>query len=102
MNLRYFIVPQDQVKHCGPLPDGGVMLSSELLKAARALLRWEQRQLAEASSVSISTVKRLESQPGPITANAVTVAALRRALEEGGVDFIPANGGGPGVRLRKS
>lgn len=76
-------------------------LSSELLKAARALLRWEQTQLAEASSVSISTVKRLEAQPGPIVANAVTIAALKRALEAAGVEFIDANGGGPGVRLKR-
>jgi hypothetical protein len=80
---------------------GPTVISSELIKAARALLRWEQRHLADASSVSISTVKRLEAQPGPLGANAVTIAALRRALEQGGVEFIEANGGGPGVRLRE-
>ena len=79
---------------------GKPALSSELLKAARALLRWEQRQLAEFSAVSISTVKRLEAQPGALIANPVTIAALKRALEAGGVEFIDANGGGPGVRLR--
>lgn len=77
------------------------VLSSEILKAARSLLRWEQGDLAAASSVSISTIKRLESRPGAIKANAVTLAALMRGLEEGGVEFIPENGGGAGVRLRK-
>ena len=39
-------------------------LSSELIRAARALLRWEQRDLSEASAISLPTIKRLESQPG--------------------------------------
>ena len=76
-------------------------LSSELIRAARALLRWDQRQLAEASTVSLATVKRLEAKPGPLLAHASTLAALTRALEAAGVEFIDENGGGPGVRLRK-
>ncbi len=77
-----------------------VALTSELIRAARALLRWEQRHLAEASSVSLPTVKRLEARPGSLLAHASTVAALTRALEGAGVEFIDENGGGPGVRLR--
>jgi predicted transcriptional regulator len=77
------------------------MLRSEVLRAARALVRWEQRDLAEASAVSLPTIKRLESQPGTISAHASTVVALRRALEGAGVEFIEENGGGPGVRLRR-
>jgi transcriptional regulator with XRE-family HTH domain len=76
-------------------------LSSELIRAARALLRWEQRDLANASSVSLPTIKRLESRPGPLGAHGSTVAALRKALESAGVEFIDENGGGAGVRLRK-
>ena len=34
-------------------------LSSELIRAARALLRWEQRDLSEASAISLPTIKRL-------------------------------------------
>ena len=41
---------------------GEVILTSELIRAARALLRWEQRSLADASSVSLPTIKRLESE----------------------------------------
>ena len=77
-------------------------LSSEQLRAARALIRWEQKDLAEASSVSLPTVKRLETRPGTISANATTIGALRSALERAGVEFIAENGGGAGVRLRKS
>ena len=76
--------------------------TSELIRAARALLRWEQRQLAEASSVSLPTVKRLEAKPGPLSAHTSTLVALTRALEVAGVEFIDENGGGPGVRLRTS
>jgi hypothetical protein len=78
-----------------------LVLRSELIRAARALVRWEQRDLASASSVSLPTIKRLESTPGVMAAHMSTVAALKRALESAGVEFIDENGGGPGVRLRK-
>ena len=76
-------------------------LSSEQVRAARALLNWNQKALAEASKVSIATIKRLEPQSGPLKANAVTVEALRQALERAGIDFIPEIDGGEGVRLRR-
>ena len=79
---------------------GEVILTSELIRAARALLRWEQRSLADASSVSLPTIKRLESRPGILAAHGSTVAALKRALEGAGVEF--TNGDRPGVRLRKT
>jgi predicted transcriptional regulator len=78
-----------------------LVLRSEVIRAARALLRWEQRDLANASSVSLASIKRLESEPGVMAAHKSTVMALRGALEEAGVEFIDENGGGPGVRLRK-
>jgi len=77
-----------------------LLLRSELIRAARALVRWEQRDLASASSVSLPTIKRLESRPGVMAAHLSTVAALKKALEAAGVEFIDENGGGPGVRLR--
>ena len=61
------------------------------------MLRWEQRDLAEVSAVSLPTVKRLESQPGNLAAQASTVTALVKALEGAGVEF--TNGERPGVRL---
>jgi hypothetical protein len=45
-------------------------------------------------------VKRLETQPGALAAQATTVAALRKAFEDVGIEFL--NGGQPGVRLVKS
>jgi len=76
-----------------------VVLTSELVRAARALLRWEQRDLAAASSVSLPTIKRLESKRGILSAHAMTVAALKRALENAGIEF--TNGHEPGVKVRK-
>jgi hypothetical protein len=77
------------------------VLTSEQVRAGRALLRWEQRELAEASGVPLPTIKALEAKPGPIGAYARTVDALLAAFEAAGVQFIPQNGGGPGVRLRE-
>lgn len=73
-------------------------LTSELIRAARALLRWEQRDLSTASLVSLPSVKRLEAKPGVLAANATTVAALRRALESAGIEF--TGGPSPGVKLK--
>jgi hypothetical protein len=77
------------------------VLTSELVRAARALLRWEQRDLEAASSVSLPTIKRLESKPGVMAAHMTTLVALKMALEAAGIEFIDENGGGSGVRLRK-
>jgi transcriptional regulator with XRE-family HTH domain len=69
-------------------------------RAARALLNWSQEQLASAASVSVTTLRNYErGATTPVTNN---LAAIRAALEAAGVEFIPENGGGPGVRLRKS
>jgi hypothetical protein len=75
-------------------------MTSEHVRAARALLRWEQRDLAKRSGVSLPSVKRLETQPGALAAQATTVAALRKAFEDVGIEFL--NGGQPGARLVKS
>lgn len=76
-------------------------ISSEQIRAARALLRWEQKDLATASKVSLPSIKRLERQPGILAAQPRTVDALVAALEAAGVEFIAENGGGAGVRLAK-
>jgi predicted transcriptional regulator len=77
-------------------------VSIRQLKAARALLAWSQENLALAAKVSVPTVKRLEAIDGPLGGRETTAQKLRVALERAGVEFIDENGGGPGVRLRKS
>lgn len=75
------------------------ILSIRQVKAARALLAWSQHDLASASGISYPTIARLEQQDGALGGRASTVAAIRVALENAGIEFIAENGGGPGVRL---
>jgi transcriptional regulator with XRE-family HTH domain len=77
------------------------MLTSEQIRAARAMLRIEQTELATLAGVSLETIKRIERKPGAVSAFAATLDAIRGALEAAGVIFVDENGDGPGVRLRK-
>ncbi|MDI6652110.1 helix-turn-helix transcriptional regulator [Gluconobacter japonicus] len=63
---------------------------------ARVAIGWGVRDLAAAANVSPNTIARLE-RGEPLRENTVTI--IRKALEAAGVEFIPQNGGGPGVRL---
>lgn len=79
-------------------------ISSEQVRAARALIRWEQKDLAEASGISLPSIKRLEGQKGPLAAHEKTNNALLAAFASAGVTFLAEGektGGGPGVRLSK-
>jgi len=53
------------------------------------------------SQVSLPTIKRLESIDGDIGGRADTREAIVAALQKGGIEFIPENGGGVGLRLAK-
>jgi transcriptional regulator with XRE-family HTH domain len=68
-------------------------------RGARAMLGWTRDDLAEHSRVSPATLADFEA--GKRTPYDRTLADIRRALENGGVEFTPENGGGVGVRLRK-
>ncbi|ESX50783.1 DNA-binding protein [Mesorhizobium sp. LSHC422A00] len=68
-------------------------------RMARAALQIGVRQLAHKAGISSMTVTRFEN--GHSAGAPETVDALRAALESAGVEFIPENGGGAGVRLRK-
>lgn len=80
------------------------MLTGEQIRAARALVRLDQKDLAERAEVSLPTIKRLEKMDGAVSGHVGTITAIQSALESAGVVFLP-NGenrdGGPGVRLRK-
>ncbi len=77
------------------------MIIATQLRAARSLLTWDQKDLAEASGVSLPTIKRMEASDGEVRGTASNVWKVQRALEGAGIIFIDENGGGPGVRLRK-
>jgi len=78
-------------------------ISIRQIKAARSLLGWSQDDLADHSGVSKPTIGRLEATDTdePIGGRPETGEALVAALEKAGVEFIPENGGGAGVRLAK-
>jgi hypothetical protein len=76
-------------------------ISSAQMRAARALLRWSALDLAAASKVGVATIRRVEVVHGEIPVTLANEAALRRALETAGIEFIEENGGGEGVRFRK-
>ncbi len=72
------------------------------MRAARALVGISQAELASRAGVSVPTIKRCESE-GSNTAvvSSETQQKIRAVLEAEGIEFIPENGGGPGVRLAK-
>ena len=73
------------------------------IRAARALLGITGRDLAAASKVGIATIRRAEGPFAKVTGlNRLTDAAIRRALEDMGIDFIdPSDTLKGGVALRR-
>jgi transcriptional regulator with XRE-family HTH domain len=71
-------------------------LTSAQIRAARALLNWSARRLSDESGVSPSTIHRAESARAYPSTHEQRLAAIKRALERSGVDFLDSSG----VRLR--
>ena len=76
------------------------MKTKEQVRAARALIGWSQTKLADASGLSLPTIKRME-RDGLARSSVRNADSVVSALESAGVEFISENGGGPGVRLTK-
>lgn len=75
------------------------MATQGQIRAARSLLGLTQAEVAAKAGVSVSTLKRAEgSIPPPASSEALS--KIRATLESAGIEFIPENGGGAGVRLR--
>ena len=75
------------------------MITPSQCRAARALIQLSQARLAEAASISKQTL--VDFERGARQPYDRTLADIVKALEAAGVEFIPENGGGAGVRLRK-
>ena len=74
-------------------------ITPALCRAARGLLGWNQDSLAKVARVGLNTLRNFEAgRSAPMTNNLV---AIQVALEAAGISFIPENGEGAGVRLRK-
>ncbi|WP_235034972.1 helix-turn-helix transcriptional regulator [Roseomonas sp. 18066] len=62
----------------------------------------EQKDLSETSGVSINTIRNMEARAAePVRGRLDTMERVVEALARAGVEFIPENGGGAGVRLRR-
>jgi len=79
------------------------MITSAQLRAARALLGWDQKQLAELSGLSLPTIQRMEGSDDMIRGNVESLTKLLTALNKAGIELIgentPSMGTGRGVRL---
>jgi transcriptional regulator with XRE-family HTH domain len=81
------------------------MITAGQLRASRALLGIDQRQLAEAAGLSLPTIQRMEASDGVIRGNVDSLMKLVGALDSLGIELITDNaasqGGGRGIRLKR-
>ena len=82
------------------------MITSQQMRAARALLGIDQRQLAALAGVSLSAIQRMEASDGQVRSVVGTLVKVINALEAAGIEIIgenaPSNGAGRGVRLKET
>ena len=76
------------------------MLSSNQIRAARALLGWSGTDLADLSGVGITTLRRYELQRGIPSANTSVLMMIKQTLESAGIEFTGDPWVNPGVTLR--
>lgn len=93
------VIDAPDVKTGGPADDQR-LLSGAQIRAARAILNWSVRDLAEKASVPISTIRRLEEFDGTLETPQAKAMAIRTTLEQAGAEFIFPRTGKPGVRPR--
>jgi transcriptional regulator with XRE-family HTH domain len=81
------------------------MITGAQMRAARALLGIDQRELAQRSSLSLPTIQRMEACDGVIRGNVDSLMKLVEALAGAGIELIGegsvSQGGGRGVRLKR-
>ncbi len=81
------------------------MITAAQMRAARALLGLDQRQLAELSGVSVPTIRRMEASAGNVRGIVGSLTRVVEALNAAGVELIgdeaPSLTGGRGVRLKR-
>ena len=73
-------------------------MNAAQMRMARAALGWGVRELAEKAGITANTVTRIENGAD---AKQSTIDAMRSAFETAGIEFIPENGGGAGIRFRE-
>jgi len=82
------------------------MITSQQMRAARALLGIDQRQLADLAGLSLPTIQRMEASDGQVRGVVDTLVKVISALERAGIEIIgenaPSAGVGRGVRLKET
>jgi transcriptional regulator with XRE-family HTH domain len=80
------------------------MITGTQMRAARALLGLDQRELAQRSGLSLPTIQRMEASDGVVRGNVDSLMKLVDALAASGIELIgegaASSGGGRGVRLK--
>ena len=80
------------------------MITSAQLRASRALLGIDQRQLADLSGLSVPTIQRMEASDGVVRGNVDSLMKIVSALDKAGIELIAegatSRAGGRGVRLK--
>jgi transcriptional regulator with XRE-family HTH domain len=80
------------------------MITATQMRAARALLGMDQRQLAERAGLSLPTIQRMEASEGVVRGNVESLMKLVDALAANGIELIgegaTSSTGGRGVRLK--
>ncbi len=81
------------------------MITASQMRAARALLGIDQKDLAGLSGVSLPTIQRMEASDGNVRGNVDSLVKVVEALARAGVELIGDDAqslrGGRGVRLRE-
>jgi transcriptional regulator with XRE-family HTH domain len=79
------------------------MITSGQMRAARAMLGIDQRELAGLSGLSLPTIQRMEASDGVVRGNVDSLVKLVEALQDAGIELIAegttSSRGGRGVRL---
>lgn len=81
------------------------MITAAQMRAARALLGLDQKELAELSGVSLPTIQRMEASDGNVRGVIDTLTKVIEAFDRAGVvligEAVPSAGGGRGVRFKE-
>jgi transcriptional regulator with XRE-family HTH domain len=80
------------------------MITPAQMRAARALLGWDQRRLAKEAGISLPTIRRMETSDGNVRGNVDSLVKVVEALDRAGVTLLAEGdaspGGGRGVRMK--
>jgi predicted transcriptional regulator len=82
------------------------LITAAQIRAARALLGIDQRQLAEMAGVSLPTIQRMEASAGNVRGVVETLTKVVEAFDHAGIELIGENAmsreGGRGVRFKQA